>query len=372
MAALRALADLREAEAGLSDEKALARVYVDPHTREGHPVAGYWRKPFPRKPGDVFSPAPGERPPWDPPLDPTIEQRLRMEKLDQYPPKGPAAKKLLGAAKDTQDLHSYVDRQGVRHYSAERLKLHKAIIDYFLSQHSGEPTFDKPLGKKGKRLTAKAKPAVLFLAGGTATGKSSVLTQAIETGSLGEEFIPEDHVMINADLVKQMLPEFEQLAEVGERAASGVVHEESSDLAAEIRAETVRRKFNMVVDGTGDSGRAKFMRKLWGAADEGYDVRVFMVDLPVNVAIERAVLRGDIEGRYVPVPEIERSHYGSSARHLDWRELDIVSRWQVWSRNVPPGSPDILVADGGKGHYSVHDNYEYARLLDKARRGEHV
>lgn len=376
--ALRALADLREAAAGLAEElgeeRGTKRVWVDPYIREdGERVTGYWREGGAelRKAGDVIDPGPGERPPWNPPLHPNIAQRVKTEHLDSYPPYGETAKKILGAAKDTQDLYSYVDDNGDRHYSAERAKRHDEIIDYFLASHSGEKTFDQPMGVKGKKRRSRKNPIVLFFAGGTASGKTSALNEAQASGALGD-FIPDDPVMINPDLIKQMLPEFREMANAGERAASSVLHEESSDIAKRLRERAVNAKFNVIVDGTGDSGKTKFLRKLWDAADEGYDVRVFMVDLPVNVAIERAVLRGDNEekGRYVPVPEIEKSHYGSAARHYDWRNLKIISRWQVWSNNVPPGQKPILIAEGGDGRFEVKDKYEYSRLEEKASHSE--
>lgn len=377
--ALKALADLRQAADGLAQELGehqAKRVWVKPYVREGgDKVEGYWRAGDAggavRKIGSVLDPGPGERPPWEPPLHPDIAQRIKSEHLDSWPPHGDTANKILGAAKDTQDLHSYVDEKGERHYSPERAKLHEEIIDYFLSSHAGEKTFDNPVGKKKGKKKSQEKPSVLFFAGGTATGKTTALREAQESGSLGD-FIPDDPVMINPDLIKQMLPEFREMANAGERAASSVLHEESSDIAKKLRERATNAKYNMIVDGTGDSGKTKFLRKLWDAADEGYDVRIFMVDLPVNVAIERAILRGDNEekGRYVPIPEIKKSHYGSAARHFDWRDLSIVSRWQVWSNNVPPGQKPILMAEGGEGRHQIKDKYEYSRLEEKSSHSE--
>jgi predicted ABC-type ATPase len=347
---LRAIAELRELQVGLESELHVKRTWVGPYTREdGVAVAGYWREgaqELERGIGEVTH-LPGERPPWNPPLNPQIRERIRKEGLNDWPPRpkpGSASETLLKGHIDTQDLYSR-EYKGKRFYSRDKVKEHNKIIDHFLGNH--QPQDEK---------------VALFMAGGSASGKSTALKLAAAEGRM---LNAPDAVMVNADDIKEEMQDYKDLTAKKDAAAAAVVHEESSDISKQLLEEAMSRGLNVIIDGTGDSGGKKFMDKIYRLKDEGYKIKIFMVDLPTNIAIERAVKRGDQDGRYIAESEIRRMHNGSAANHLLWRTSPVVDEWQVWSNNVSRGEDPILAAEGGLGKFKVDDDYEYSRIEQK-------
>jgi hypothetical protein len=73
-----------------------------------------------------------------------------------------------------------------------------------------------------------------------------------------------------------------------------------------------REGYNVVLDGTGDSGPGKFLGKIQSVHDAGYKTNVLMVDAPTNQAIDRMVTRGDqgeaLRARPGDVPSPSRLH----------------------------------------------------------------
>ena len=346
---LRALAELRDAFVGLQQELRTKRTYVKPYVRDGETIAGYWREDgheLVRGIGEVVH-APGERPPWNPPLSPEITERIRKEGLNEWPPRpkpGSASERLLDGAQDTQ--HKYGKwYKGKLFYSREKEREHQDIVDHFLADH-------KPQEEK----------VALFMAGGSASGKSTALKLAAAEGRM---LSAPDAVLVNADDIKEQMKDYKMMKEAKDPAAAAVVHEESSDIAKELLSEAKKRNLNVIIDGTGNSGGKKFMDKIVDLKDNGYKIKIFMVDLPTNIAIERAVKRGDKDGRYVAESEIRRMHNGSAANHLLWRTSPLVDDWQVWSNNVGKGEDPVLAASGGGGTFKVNDDYEYSRIEQK-------
>jgi HK97 family phage portal protein len=303
----------------------------------------------------------------NPPLPAEISARIESEGLDEPGPRGPVAQKLLGPYANTQARHSasYDDKV---FYSPVRHELHKRILDYYLQRHDGQPSLGLPQGRAtGEYHASQETPRALFMSGGTASGKSTALGAA--AGADDQGVVPPDSVWVDPDQIKEMLPEFQELSQVRDPFSSSATHEESSDVAKWILREATKRKLNVVLDGTGDSGGDTFQRKLSQQKNDGYKVEVFMVDAPLNLAIERMVDRGDRTGRYVPVGSMKKSHYGAAGRHLLWRSQPLVDRWQVWSSNVGPGEDPILAAQGGRGKYVVLDAHEYNRIVRKGEDG---
>jgi predicted ABC-type ATPase len=202
----------------------------------------------------------------------------------------------------------------------------------------------------------------VFTAGGAASGKSTVLQYR-------RDIIPANAVVIDADAVKQQLPDYTTLTKEGDRYAAAAVHEESSFIAQRLREQAVRRGIDLVVDTVGGGRPGVFAGKLRELHDAGYHVTVLFVDAPVAAAIQRAADRARSTGRAVPEDTLRIGHMQASARLREWMSEAYIDRFEVWSTHVPQGVPPLLVARGGGGTAQVIDRNEYARILNKGAGG---
>lgn len=210
------------------------------------------------------------------------------------------AKRLkAGEVEDTEMGHRKTLRDGsLGPYSPERTELHARIVRALLQ---GAGTHEKP--------------QALFMAGGPASGKSSLL-------KAGKVTHPPDAVYVNPDIVKTMLPEYAALVAAGDPEASKKVHEEASHIAKLVMNLSVERRHHVVVDGVGNSGPGKFSGKIRRAMAAGMDVSVVYATLDVELAVKLAKKREEKTGRGVPTGYLRSAHatvtemFDREIRHL--------------------------------------------------------
>jgi predicted ABC-type ATPase len=286
-------------------------------------------------------------------------------------------------------------------YTPERTKLHDKIMGEMIAGVNHEKTADKKKNPSGKiimegglsellgeddpltqkvlreglsSLTPEEKdkirkaadaqrngepPNALFMAGGPASGKTSALKQA-------PELKPDAAVSINSDDVKVLFPEFQAQLEAGEKGGASSVHEESSDVAKKLVAETMDLGLNLVMDGTGNSKPGKFMSKLNEMHDSGYEVDVLAVTIPTDDAVVRAMYRARESGRWVPEPEIRKSHKLVSENMKEVLKAPQVRSVTVYDNGGGKDDPAILIGKGEKGSFSIANQSLYDEFLAKA------
>lgn len=240
------------------------------------------------------------------PDGPTDEQLAQvLDAFDDWPPqKGETARAILGEAADTQQMHAR-DVDGRTVYTAERKVLHDRIITALLGDHQPQDT-----------------PTALFMAGGTASGKSTGLRAMPEA-------VPGDAVHIDPDAIKALLPEYDEMVRARDRYAAFGAHEESSDIAKRLTTEAQALRLNLVIDGTGNSGPGKFAGKVRDVVEAGYTVDLFYVSAPAEVALRRAVGRAIRTGRMVP-PKMHRDiHRNVSLRAPEVLEVEGVRNFTM-------------------------------------------
>lgn len=304
--------------------------------------------------------------------DPTIKQ-AESSGLDEYPKQGPMAQQLLGGAADTKDKHTVAVRGsgGTRVYTSERQALHDKIIDSLLRKR--QPVVNSkgdtemhpnPLGESLQPPPSGA-PKVLFMAGGTASGKSSAL--ALPENA---DVVPKDAVHVDPDEIKAMLPEYVQMVQAGDKFAASGVHEESSDISKRLLAEGMKRGLNIVRDGTGNSPNPrKFAGQIEEMRKSGYEPHLLYVNAPTDVAVKRMIGRAKETGRYVPVPEVKSQHLNVS-KNFEHGVRPLVENGTVHSfRMYDTENEPRLIASGGNGSLSVHEPGLFQRFLDKSHEG---
>lgn len=215
---------------------------------------------------------------------------------------------------------------------------------------------DKIVSEALDGVPESSDPTLHLLGGGPASGKSTMLSSS-------ELSVPKGRsaAQINADDVKEQLPEYRAMVAIKNPAAANFAHEESSYLAKRIQAGAIERRQDIVLDGTGDSSESSLRGKITAARGNGYKVVGNYATVPTDLAVSRALARGEKTGRVVPETVIRGVHRSvSEVFDKASGEFDIVNLWDT------TGAPRLL-ATGRKGSkLSIRDQAGYDSFLAKA------
>jgi hypothetical protein len=237
-------------------------------------------------------------------------------------------------------------------YSEERLKLHDEIIR-----------------KAFEGKTPVERPRAFMMGGGPAAGKTSILKAGVILD------LPENRIDINADDVKELLPEFHTHGDEG----AAFVHEESSDISKKIATRAGRDGYNVMFDGAGDSSIDNLKAKVDKLRANGQQTIANYATVPIPVAIERAFQRGQDmiaagkTGRFVPTRAIIETHKAISAifpKIVSEGVYDHVTLWDTTEFGKP-----VKIAQGRGRTLTVHDQARYDAFLAKAtyqEKGSHA
>lgn len=242
--------------------------------------------------------------------------------------------KVNPGAPDT--MGHYLDSQG--NFTPERMALHDAIVR---QAFVGATPVDSP--------------EVLVLGGGPASGKSTSLNQ------LG---FSENRVTVDPDHVRTLLPEYGEGIKAGRQDISAFTHEEASYISKRIAREAVAGKYNMLMDGTGDSSYESLQKKVAGFRARGAKVTAVYSTIATEEAISRMKARGAKTGRFVPVAylrEIHKNVSGVFGRAVDDGLFDAVKLFD----NTERGGKLVLSAGKGKAK-TIHDQGAWVAFLAKA------
>lgn len=292
---------------------------------------------------------PTGRPSGPPPI---TEAQLADAGLDKSPKKGLKAIEILGDVYDTKQLHSGEPGEGRPghglpskgyeewQYSEARLKLHDTLVEALLAGHKPQET-----------------PHVLFMAGGPASGKTTLL-------KLNPWLKPPDAVMIDADEIKKFLGEYNEMIDAHDRYAATAAHSESGDIAEKAVQEAIRRKLNLVIDGTGNHETGAFEKNLNRMKNEGYLVDVKYMTIPTEEAVLGNLDRmadPTSDGRFVPIPKVRDLHARVSRRFPAIAKLPFLNSLEVY------GQDGHLATLGDDDQMDVLHQKGYAGFLDQAK-----
>ena len=240
--------------------------------------------------------------------------------------------------------HLVSDGQGGYKLSDERAYLHQQIIK-----------------KVTGNVPQSSNPTFYMLGGGPASGKSSL----IKSGAVG---VPDKTkaVQINADDIKEMLPENPRMREGNDSDffnAARFSHEESSILARVIQRVAIKQNQDIVLDGTGDSKIQKLSDKVNEARQAGYKVNGIYVTIPTNMAWERSVQRalGETK-RYVPEDVVRSTHRDVSNTLRQAIEGNLFDSVSLWDNT---GTSPILIGSGARNEFSIQNSGLWNDFLAK-------
>ncbi|MDR2701106.1 MAG: zeta toxin family protein [Spirochaetaceae bacterium] len=225
--------------------------------------------------------------------------------------------------RDTQKKFLISGKGESARYKEVREKLHGAIMQTLLAPDKIRMAKPDP----------NSEPTFTILGGRGGSGKSWFK---------GKVYDPAKCVVLDADEIKAMLPEYQ-----GWNAQD--VHEESSDILEQMIGMCIREGLNVVLDATmktADSAIAKVLR----FKSAGYKVEAHYMHLPSQEAAKRAIGRfkgenGDYTGRYVPVNIILKNTTNEDSFDQVRRMAD---KWSFRDSNGKKGEQPILISEGKK------------------------
>ena len=270
---------------------------------------------------------------------------------------------------DTLQIHTQPDGT----LTPERKALHDAIVEKILNS--------APPPAKGwmEHHPPEGQPTCFFMGGGGAAGKSSMQSQ-LE--------LPADRVHIDVDIIRTMLPEWEQ--ELNAAAAEGRIpnaflgtftHEESSLISKRILDAAAQRGLNLTADGAGDSSIEKVEANVERYSAGGQRVVANYVTVDYDLAYARMRARGDkIDeetgrqyGRYIPARHLRAVHAQVARVFPEAVKRGLFDEFTLWDTTdaKPIGngkfSPPVRVASGKGSEITIHDQAAWERFLARGK-----
>ena len=188
----------------------------------------------------------------------------------------------------------------------------------------------------------------------------------------GLAYDPEKTVVIDADQIKTMLPEYSELFQQESKYAglnAWEVHEESSDIVKEALAIAKERGINVVLDGTMSSAGSA-LKKITPFEEAGYRIEGAYMYLPREESTVRGMGRGmnldysDVgSGRFVPTDVLldmkdNEKAFGEVSGHFD--------SWGIWTtEGVKKGEvPNLIGHSEDIGVFERGDDFQKLNNTD--------
>jgi len=274
---------------------------------------------------------------------------------------GKDKKETVARGADSMWHHSVPDGKGGYVLTRERQAVHDEIVRQALE---GVPQ-------------NVANKTLCIMGGGGGSGKGTLLSS-----DDAKDFLPDGasapgkHVRIDADALKEQLPEYEPMMVEGRKIEGpSFVHEESSWLTKRVQDAAEEQGSHIVLDGTGDSKISKVRDKIASAREKGYAVTAEYVTAPERTgdrsregagAWERNISRakGSSRGLVPPFALLEAHTMVSRIVPELAPEFDTFRLWDT------SGGGRRVIAGTSRGNpIQVRDQGAYATFLAKGRPG---
>jgi len=180
----------------------------------------------------------------------------------------------------------------------------------------------------------------------------------------GRVTIPHGSVHIDADDIKNELPDFQRWAEDRHVGAAGIVHEESSDISKQANANALRGKYHTVMDGTGDTSLKSVKKKIDQARAAGHKVVAHYMTNDIEKAFSNATKRASSPPyRMVSAETTLQIHANVTTVFHEAVDAGLFDEFSVWDTN---GNEPVLVCSGKGKDMQIHDQAAYQKFRDKA------
>lgn len=149
-------------------------------------------------------------------------------------------------------------------------------------------------------------PKIIFTAGVMGVGKSQVI---IKMGC-SKLINLQDYLWIDADQIKDDLPEMKMYIHFDPKSAGTKVHKESGFIQEIILSEALKQNKNIIVDGSLTSlTRHQMLFELIRRDYPQYTIEIIQVIADMEKIQERIQKRGEATGRFVPMEKVKYAYH---------------------------------------------------------------
>lgn len=224
--------------------------------------------------------------------------------------------------------------------SAERESLHQEIIQSILSR---------------RRYSRENR--IFMLGGAPANGKSSFLNSGVVA-------YPKDALKIGPDEIKGLIPEYRYMTGIDLPNAAELVHEESSNIARELRQIAIQEGYDIILDGVANDVLEKRLEDLELLRLNAHTIRMDYITLDTKLSVRLAEERYKKTGRQVPewyILEKNRMIAKLVPQLIDNNAFDELYLWDTNVENCPR-----LILTQKNGKLAIKDIALYSNFKKKA------
>lgn len=176
------------------------------------------------------------------------------------------------------------------------------------------------------------RPVAMFLAGGPLSGATGVAQQLADAD---DGFLPPDAVVVDPAMIREDLPEWQELYAAHDPQSAEAVRFEAMDIARQLTEAAGGQGLNLIIVGVGASEPGEFLGVMEVFAQAGYEVRVLLAHAPIEVELERNEARAAQTGLRFDPEVLKRLNTAVVQRHIEWRDAPWIAQFRVYDTGAP-------------------------------------
>lgn len=292
--------------------------------------------------------------PPKPVVQPKRKERAEDEQAEQATdasiqrtPQSSAPQRLLKVGADLSATPARIQRVKEKvTFQGQSKSVEKANKDQFKS------TLTKMSTKNIKPAKGAERPKAVMLMGAYGAGKSSLLGEVVPDVS--------KFVHVDADQVKEAIPEYQAGLAKGEKDIATKVHQQSKDVAQGMAFNAINTRRNLLFDASGgDLG--EYLMLIGIMRPQDYHITLAMTHISVDEGLKRIAERAVVSGRSIPDDKV-RDVYKWVPKNFS-QVVQKVDQAYLFDNMVQKGEAPRLIWETSDGTKLRSDQITYVEQL---------